>query len=278
MNCQMTVLLLVAVCGVISSPGRTAHADVAISVNLFSNRGDLPSDAVSMSVNTAVGSETAGVVAVGNWNDIPANTAVWAGDVDYPLRDSSGADTGLTFRTAFLPEQFWYYGSACVADDSASFAGAGDEAMMRGYAYEEYTGSLYAVMAGRIPFETFDLYVYCNSNLNNSQIISLNTSGVTVGDAQTVMETPGTDTAYALSAAGSVGNYVKFTGLRAADFHTDTYGYYMTIQADSSSDTDGYGYINGFQLVDTTVPESATLCLLLGGAIPLLIRRYREKR
>ncbi len=179
----------------------------------------------------AVGTNIAGVVPVGNWNDY----------------------TGMTGTKLFLDNDLGfstYTRFACSGGGAMSAAGTntgnpGDDALLSGHIYVAST-----TMSGTftdIPYAAYDLYVYFNSGaVTNTQTFTIRgTSNTLLG-----YDEMGTDTALVESQNGTVnGNYVVFKDLTSPDVTIDA-----TPRAGLPS---GYAYLNGFQIVSSWNPQPA---------------------
>ena len=246
--------------GVVLVASLTTFANAtAISVNLFSNGTSFGGS----TTDTAVGANTAGVVPVGNWNDVPGLASAGSPSPQ-ALMDSSGAATGMTFIRSQLPGGGYYPGSVYSPAGNTAFAGAGDNAMMSGYAYNQNpdggSTALWVVTSGAVPYPTFDLYVYYNGNLANTQMFQLYNGSTPVGSPQTAVEAASTETSYVQSIGGSAGNYVKFAGLNAADFGTGLVIEALGYNGTGEPVRGRVRVVNGFQIVN--VPEPGTMVRL----------------
>jgi hypothetical protein len=226
----------------------------AVSINLASD----------VQPGTAVGANIAGKVRSSSWNDIPL-----AQQTATPLKDNAGAIVaGLTLSTN---ETFAFPGSAY--DSGAAFINVGDTAMMRGHLYHGAPTSVDIHIDGTIPFDKYDVYVYYNSGaVTNTQTISLLGSDLSdLGLSQTVFELPGTDVDFVEATNASInGNYVKFSGLSSATLPS------FVLRAQSQN---GYGYINGLQIVSTTpVPEPGSVALAACGGMAIVLAGLKKRR
>ncbi len=229
---------------------------------------------ISVNVNgtaSPVGSQTAGVVPVGNWNDIAASMVSGVA-----LKDSTG-DTvsGLTLSTSNVLG----YDAGGNADFGVGHAG--DTAMMKGLAYTQISPTHFdMIFTGTVPYDTFDVYVYYHSGQvpDNVQTFSiLDSSGNSLGLSKDGYEYSGaafqavTSTQYAEcdGTSGSNGNYVKFSGLTSSEVPTNFI--IRTSQINSH-----YAYINGVQIVG--VPEPSTIILLVSGVFGLLAYAWRKRK
>lgn len=218
----------------------------------------------NLNANTPVGSQTAGVVPLGNWNDVSV-----AQQTNLSLNDSAGVPSGLTLTTG---ETFTFPATAYTAGGVA-FANAGDTSMMIGHIYHGGGVPLNLTFTGAIPYSNYDVYIYYNSGgVTNTQTFSiLDSSGGSLGLSRTGFETPGGDTTYIASdgVGGNEANYVLFSGLTSASVPTN-----FIIQASSNA----YGYFNGIQIVQHPVPEPSSCMLLLAGATPALLWLRRRAK
>jgi hypothetical protein len=242
--------LTVAGLGFLLATGLASTASAAaISLNFGTGANGTP----------PVGSQIAGFVPEGNWNDIPL-----AQQTNAALKDDSGATvSGFTLSTA---ETFSFSGSAFTAG-GVNFANPGDTTMMTGHIYHGGGAPVDLTFNGSVPYALFDLYIYYNSGaINNTQTLSIPSLGLSEDGS----ELPGGDTAFVLSTGLNNANYVVFKGLTAASLPSS-----FIVRAQGSVDRTGggpYGYINGLQFV--SVPEPATLSVLALGGL-MLVRRRR---
>jgi len=187
----------------------TAMAADVISVNLVA--GGQP-----------VGTQTAGAVPAGNWNDYPGTSGSLA------LVDDDGAATTASFAFSSLGGVIsWQNGGAAILGD------LGSNDMLDGHIYQAAGTTLSAAFTG-IPFAKYDLYVYYNSSaVTNTQTFTIQGTVTSLNG----YEVPGADTALVESDGTIDGNYVVFRGLTAAN---------VTVDATAAT---GYVYLNGFQIV-----------------------------
>ena len=218
----------------------------------------------------AVGSDAAGVVSVGNWNDVPL-----AQQTNMALKDSTGVTvSGLTFSTS---ETFAYTDSA-YWPNGANFAQAGNTNMMQAQIYHSWNGVVNLQFNGTIPYSKFDIYAYYNVNVENTQRISiLDGSSNSLGLSQLGHEEAVSDTAFVLSdgVGGNNANYVKFSGLTSTNVPTN-----FIIRAEGVSSTTwggAFGALSGLQIVES-VPEPSTLLLVVSGLIGLLAYAWKKRK
>lgn len=226
-NCVKGLLVVIAVM-LVASP-----AMAAISVNLQGG-------------GAAVGTQTAGVVAVGNWNDYTDTNPFSS----MALVDNSGDATTASFA-------FSSTGGAIalgVGGWAANIPGdPGSSNMLQGHIYEAGV-TLTGAFTG-VPYANYDLYVYYNSSsVTNSQTYTLRGTTTSLDG----YEVAGLDDALVESDGTNIANYVVFRGLTGSD---------VTVDATSA----GYVYMNGYQIVE--VPEPMTIALLSLGGLALIRRR-----
>ena len=240
---------VVAACCATVGMANTVWAD-AISVNLAADV-DLTSGA---GPTTAVGANIAGVVPVGNWNDVPL-----AQQTNMPLKNDLGATVpGFTLSTT---ETFSFPGSAYdakIPSPGITFPTAGDISMMRGHIYHSpghVTGNVDVVFSGTVPYPTFDLYVYYNTDaIDYRQNIEILDAGYnSLGLSQAVQESGGLEGGYVEAVSPtSNSNYVKFSGLNSANVPAD-----FVIRASRVVPAFGSGdftLLDGLQFVSTGLP------------------------
>ena len=217
----------------------------------------------------SVGTNTAGVVSAGNWNDLVVGT-----QTDVVLKDSAGNASTLKLSVP----------STSSTDSHANFGTGndGDTAMMRGHIYVGGGSALDLTFTGKVPYEQFDVYVYYNSGaVTNTQTFSiLDSDGNNLGLSQVGHDVidanrglPGevADSSYVLSdgVGGNNANYVKFTGLTNSSIPEN---FIIRAQGFGSE----YAYINGIQIVQ--VPEPSVVLLLATGLFGLLAYAWRKRK
>ncbi len=217
----------------------------------------------------SVGTNTAGVVSAGNWNDIAAGA-----QSNIVLKDSAGNASTLKLS---VPD-------TASTDSHANFGAGneGDTAMMRGHIYVGGGSALDLSFTGKVPYEKFDVYVYYNSGaVTNTQTISiLDSNGNSLGLSQVGYDVidanrglPGEvpDSSYVLSdgVGGNNANYVKFSGLTSASIPEN-----FIIRAQGTGSE--YAYINGIQFVQ--VPEPGVMTVLVTGLFSLLAYAWRKRK
>ena len=230
-----------------------------ISINLASDV-DSPLEA-NTAPTTAVGANIAGVVSVGNWNDVPL-----AQQTNMPLEDHTGVIVaGLTLSTT---DTFSYSGSAydtIIANPGITFPTAGDVSMMRGHIYHDpghATGNVDVVFHGAVPYPTFDLYVYYNTDAISyrQNIEILDSSYGSLGLSQTVQETGLGDGVFDGGYIESVSptsnsNYVKFSGLSSASVPADFV--VRASRVDPAFGSGAFTLLDGIQFVNAGLPPEA---------------------
>ena len=237
---------LIAGIVVLTTIGTSRVQAVGISINFGAD----------ISAGTPVGAQSAGVVSLGNWNDIPL-----AQQTNLAIKDSTGAASGLTLTTG---ETFTVPATA-VGAGGVAFLNAGDTAMMTGHIYHGGNVPLDLTFTGTIPYSNFDVYVYYNSSAvpTTQEFSILDSSGGTLGLSRIGKETPGGDTAYILSdgVGGNEANFVRFSGLTSASVPTN-----FIIR--STATDNQYAYFNGIQIVQQgTVPLPTTVQLIVNRLI-----------
>lgn len=215
---------------------------------------------------TAVGANAAGVVFVGNWNDVPLDQQSLP---NLALKDDTGATVpGLTLQTT----QTYAFNSSAFSASNVFFPNPGNTAMMRGHIYHAKTTPVDLIFTGSIPYAKYDVYVYYNANQTQTQTFSiLNSAFGSLGLSQTGAESSASDSTFVQSNnAGNNANYVLFSGLTSADVPTN-----FVIRASNGGN---YNYINGLQIVEVPVPEPGTSVLMMGALAGLaMFRRRRNK-
>lgn len=237
---------------------------VIASIMVLATIGTSRVQAVGISLNfgsdidttTPVGAQTAGLVPLANWNDIPL-----AQQTNLALKDSTGAATGLTLTTG---ETFAFSGTAYTAGGVA-FTNPGDTAMMIGHIYHGGNVPVDLTFTGTIPYSNYDVYVYYNSSTvaTTQEFSILDSNGGTLGLSRIGKETPGGDTAYIASdgVGGNEANYVLFSGLTTASVPAN-----FIIRATATDNQ--YSYFNGIQIVQQgTVPLPTTVQLIVNRLI-----------
>ena len=233
-------LIAVVVVGWAALWATKAAVGAAISINLAS---DVEFASLG-GPTTAVGANVAGVVPVGNWNDVPL-----AQQTNRPLVDHLGATVpGLTLSTT---QPYVYPGSAYDATNT-NFAAAGNTSMMRGHIYQPPAGgNVDLVFTGSVPYGVYDLYVYYNSGgITSTQTMSiLDGGGGSLGLSQVGFEVPGADIVFTQSNSSGANNanYVKFTGLTGTSVPAN-----FIVRTSGSQ----YKLVNGLQFVESQPPPA----------------------
>ena len=207
-------------------------------------------------VGTAAGPATAGNyfngVVLGNKELRPDGQKVFHNFTSGPLLASDGATTtGITLSLTNINQY----------DNTDVQVPAPLTALLDDYAYSQpVAGTPTFTIHGLNPASTYNLYLYSqNGSTNNDNEITTFTIG---GSAKT-----------ATNAHSSVGtltlnvNYVLFTGLQSNPAGDISGSFTSTSAVDFFQPV-----LNGFQLVQTSVPEPASLTLLVL-ACPVLLRR-----
>ena len=208
------------------------------------------------------GTETAGVVAQQNWN----NLSTTSGSLSSVIDNSNTTVSGLTVTWGTDgSNDFWPFGGG-------AFANPGDTNLFSD-TLQSRTSTPDGTQPWRVTFSvtgityaSYDIYVYTAGNTGDVGLVNLNgtwsgnapvggTSTYftqTGGAASSFIEANPAQTTYSTTAAAA--NYVLFTDVTGSSF---------TLNAQPGSN-DG---IVGFQIVDnaTAVPEPSTCALLLMG-------------
>lgn len=233
----------------------SASAFGAIAVDFRGGRGGTSAEAMSPS-------DVAGVVAQANWNDIAGGSGT-----DIVLIDDAGAPT--LAKLTYTSGGTW----SAIAGNGVG----GDEKMNNGFVFGNAT-----VTVTDVPYAEYDIYVYTLNDAANRVLSTVLTGGeggpvngpaffgsspnpTAAGFVDGNAATPYT---YNLVTSGFLGsptangNYVRFTGLRDSTFTFTT-------------SAAGNGYLGGFQIVPTVVPEPGTIGIVAAATAGLLIRRRR---
>jgi len=199
-----------------SSPGSTNYypnsGSNTISVNLA--RNDFPA--------AFVGDNEAGVVRVGNWNELNLSNGTMLSN----LKDDLGAATTAQVESL---NPYDLYGAIPI-----NMGNAGDNGLLLGHLYRPQ--GMTSVAFTGIPYAEYDLYVYYNANQTGT--ISFTICGTT--NSLIGLDIAGADSAFVESDGVINGNYVVFRGLTASD-----------VTIDAMPGTNYYSYMNGFQVVST---------------------------
>jgi hypothetical protein len=160
--------------------------------------GPIGIDFIGSSGIAMAGTETAGVIAQANWNSAAGSTQ------SSPLALVDATGTATTATVTWSANGGW---AIPITDQP------GDRRLMRGYLDTNSTSVTTVTVAG-LPSGTYDVYVYAdgdNREYTRTAAYRISGSGVT----ETTIDL--TDTAYTnfsgtfTQAAGTAGNYVKFT-------------------------------------------------------------------
>lgn len=203
---------------------------------------------------------TAGVDPQANWN-------VLAGQTGGPtsLVGSTGAGTGIS--VSWTSDDSWTTGTSANGPN-----GAGDPTLLSG---EDKTRSTATYTLSNVPAGTYNLILYTVNDVEN--IGSSTSEGETIyNDDQTGTEWNNNpvyvpSTASSAAAAATVGptNYLVLTALTPVGGEiVFTHSFAQAV----GSDTVAY---NGFQLVQTSVPEPAAISVLGLAGLGLLAGRRR---
>jgi hypothetical protein len=217
------------------------------------------------------GAETAGVVAVSNWNSATDTNANSAAGV--PLNDSGGV---LTTAVAG-----WTSGSASWSTGVAGTGSADNMLMMTGYLDQggNGLGQIHMISITNIPYANYDVYLYHSSSggadrtaryqANGADIWTRNLNPANTFNGFT--QAGYTSLADAANTANPAGNYVLWTGL-SGDLTIEGQGY-GTSDGGAGGDT-RRAPIQGIQIVER-IPEPGSALLLLVGSVVALVRRRR---
>lgn len=260
MSLRKTIGVCFCASVLVGMSGSFVRADV-ISLNIAADEIDqqIPGDPRSH-----VGSNTAGVVSVGGWNDV----ATVGGQTGMALKNSTGATVpGLTLACGA-----YTWPSAAYDAAGTVFANAGDKAMMRSFAYVA-GGNLDMTFTGTVPWSKSDVYVYYNGGdqATHQTVSILDGNGNTL--VSRAVNNPGRQgneiSAYVSDAVSLTNsNYVEFANVAMPTN--------FTIRAGAASGQ--YAILNGIQIVEHAVPEPTTAALLLTGLLGLLAYAWRTRK
>jgi len=210
----------------------------------------------------SVDHRTAGVEPQSNWNDLGNWTFA-------SLLDNAGATSAVSVTTNTNLEAYNSY--VLIPSDN------GNNYMMRGYIYPPSGSSMTVTVEGLEPPFTihgYDVIVYFDGENGSADWVTQYTIGVDGTTVATVYGRDAKDTvqwdgtfvqSFGGTAAGATaGNYIRFTGLTGS-------GFTLTATPDAGS-----GPINAIQIV--SVPEPASLALVVLGAVGALAARTRQSR
>ncbi len=197
--------------------------------------------------------DTAGVNAAANWNNVPAATSSVSG-----LLNSAGTATAVSLVIGGAP-------AAYQAGNSAP--AGGDQKMMTGHIYVGGGGKIDATLAGLDATYTgggYDLYVYYRSGSGpwEPSFAVQDATGATVAGPVTVLDSQsiGFNGIYVASdGAGSAGHYYKFANLHLPVF---------TLEA---VPVVGYAFLSGMQIVPGQIVPELKLSLARGTGTSLVL-------
>ena len=221
--------------------------------------------------NPMLSSSLAGApgVRVDDWNNIQASTGT--NRTGSTLVYADGTTVGGAFNIAYTSPRAAAQTANALLNDALMYSG-----------YDQvWNNQTNKVVLTDISFSKYDIYIYCDSaRANTGGRVSM------VGQQDyylhTVLATPsifgtnntgagytqitGTDYATVKAAAGTKGNYVKYSNLSGT---SQTF----TLAALDMGDTTTQRFqLDGFQIVEI-IPEPATIGMLGLGALILLVRR-----
>lgn len=197
--------------------------------------------------------DTAGVSAAANWNNVPAATTSVSG-----LLNAAGAAT---------PVNLVIGGEYAAYQAGNSAPAGGDQKMMTGHIYVGAGGKIGATLTGLDATYTgngYDLYVYYRSGSGpwEPSFAVQDAAGATVAGPVTVLDsqTIGFNGLFVASdGAGSAGHYYKFAGLHLPTF---------TLEA---VPVVGYAFLSGMQVVPVQNVPVPKLNLVRGAGTSLVL-------
>ncbi len=178
------------------------------------------------------------------------------------LVDSSGAATGVEVNLTAYGWAWNYPYSWSATSNAAGLMSNGIEVAP----YSWGSPNTYISISGLVPDRTYSLYLYEQQGTNDSNIETESVFGGTP-DIATNAASDG-DRENEGFVLGD--NYVLYSGLKADG--TGTISGYVVCPI-----RDGYGALNGFQLV-SAVPEPGTLALLAAGLLAPLAYAWRKRK
>jgi hypothetical protein len=237
----------VAVTGATLFAGAASAAAIGVQFVGSQNSPLLPTDSAGLAS-----------VAQTNWNALTG--ASFAG---VALQDGNGAPTTASLGGGANGTYFGGHGSPLPA---------GNVKLTSGELFNGWPGAP-RMTVSNIPYAAYDVYVYANIDASGlNETVSITPAGGTAqsfsfvtmggGSAWTLATSTwdGSGTAPALTSA----DCAHFTGLTGSAFTMD-WG------------APGNGGLNGFQIVEVTVPEPASLGMLAAGGL-LLLGRGRTRK
>jgi hypothetical protein len=221
-----------------------------------------------------------------DWSGNPENDAIFTtGLVDSTGSTVSGFGGSLLQNVTYAPHSDALHYDAANTWRSGAGNSTPNHTLMNGYLDDGTDNQPYANLSlATIPgtFETYDVVLYVNGDnpggANGRYWIESWTDSLTPGTVITEqvgvtnVAFGGTFTSagsFASGASGNVsgtGNYIVFTGLTDRNIRIRSAG-------NGDPEDFGRGPLNGFQLVDTTVPEPSTALLGSLGLLALMRRR-----
>jgi len=219
----------------------------------------------STGTGTSIGpTRTASVEPQSNWNDATSGYSVLSN-----LTDDAGAVTSTSFDPDKGTETFNSY--VTIGGSSP-----GDNYLMRGYVKGSASNPVSVTVAAldATAFARYDVIIYFDGDNSAADWVTAYALAVGGTTVATIYGKDSRDTsnwdgswveATGTTAADAVpGNYVRFTGLTGS-------GFTLTATPDAGS-----GPINAIQII--SVPEPASLALLVLGAVAALATRTKQSR
>ncbi len=211
-------------------------------------------------------------VRTNNWNNMRAVTANVTGSA---LVYDTGAAVASAFKIAFTTPRAGTMAANTLLNDALMYSG-----------YDQiWNNETMTVALTDIPFSNYEIYIYCDSARANTggrismvgqqdyylhTVLATQAINTTNNTGAGYTQITGTDYATVKAAAGTKGNYVKYSSLSGT---SQTF----TLAALDMGDTATQRFqLDGFQIVEI-IPEPATIGMLgLGALITLLLRRMRS--
>ncbi len=245
-----------------------ANGNTVVSFDV-GNRGGLP----------LAPTDTAGVVAVTNWNNLTGSSTT---DSLLDAVDNSGTLTGIDISITNAEGVNWagntFHGQT---------PGSANARLLQDIAFENGAGDTFNVTFDDIAFDNYDVYLYTGAKFEawGGSISNGDTSYFIRGPVDNTAVTgfiQGTETGSFADATSA--NYVKFSNLSGEnqefEFRVDAQQIYFAgaqiVSLDSVATVPGFTAGSGATIA-TAVPEpSSAIALLLIGAASVVRRRRRE--